>query len=1461
MAIKIRGITVLGYGGLNDLDSSNIAVGAKALSAADAAICCNVVVGADAGTSLNILADNNIIIGHNAQASTSDANNEITLGNDSHSRLRIPGLGLDTNSASSGQVVCWTGSQFTFASASDPNRGVDSAYVSGVVTTEIGNLVDAAPIQLDTLNEIAAAINNDSNFAGTITTLIGTKANASDVLDSADVLSIANAAGLDSTDVTNLIDASYIQARQDFAYGSLDGTPNVLDSADVVNLIDSAYVQIRQSLAASGVDSDAITALVDSAYIQARQDFAYGSLTGTPTLFQGSYDSLSGTPTLFQGSYDSLSGTPNILDSADVAIIAGSISGLDSTGVANLVDSAYVQARQDFAYGSLTGTPNLFQGSYDSLSGTPTLFQGSYDSLSGTPNILDSADVSAIAGSISGLDSTGVKTLLTDGVSHIKFTGAHPSYSEGTIFYDSANGTFGLYGDEADVTLQIGQEEWLRVYNNTGTAIQNGTPVYISGEQNDLPTVAPAAADQDATVHAIGLATHTIENSTIGYVTTRGVVNGVNTTGFASGARIHVGITPGTLSTTAPTYPNYAVDIGYALNIDSNGSMYVNVIDHVFEVARVTGDARIDGDLTVAGNFNLLGSETITQVANLQVADNFVYIGAGDTVITNFAGSGTNDATIKDYYEGDSSVVYNVEIIGTDSTGDTIKWYFGTDSAGLGFDSANGPTSWNLGTDGNTNIPLRYNVTVDFVAASGHDSGDRWFGDAAPVNVDLGLIGNYNTSDAPYTHAGVFRDASDQKFKFFNRYDPEVEGDVNVSDTSFELATVVVNRLEVSAGPNQSAGRVVANVTGDVIGNVTGDLTGSYLGFDSDAIDFIDSAYVQARQDFAYGSLTGTPSILDSADVSAIAGSISGLDSTGVTSLVDAAYVQARQDFAYGSLTGTPNLFQGSYDSLSGVPNLFQGSYDSLTGTPSILDSADVSAIAGSISGLDSTGVTTLIDSDYIETRRPAEAIFSVTNNGFSAYSFTGDGFASSQDNPTIYLQRGLTYKFEVNASGHPFEIRVSDGGSAYSSGVTNNAAQVGNVIFTVPMNAPNTLVYQCTAHSGMIGDIVILSDTSYLDSGNIVDLIDSAYIQARSASSNGGGGAGTDSATVTTIAAALIDSAVDPIDLRYDSFSGDSSTLAFTLTDSSTSEATLVTINGIIQRPTVDYSVSGNTLTMVETPFSGDIIGARTIRGINRYVTVDGIDSTSVVSLIDSAYVQARSAAGGVDSAAITALIDSAYVQARSGGGGGVDSAAITALIDSAYVNSKLTIVGNDVDMLYDSFYVDSNQPTVFTLSESSEINDLLITINGLIQRPFVDYTLDSSIITLSEAATAGSTIGARKLKTETQTVIQQTVNNLTGISYFEATTNTQAISDASYLVDCSSNVVQITLPASPTLGDVVEVIDATGSSETYTITVARNGNNILGAAENFTISTNRAAVKFVYYNASQGWVIGGAT
>ena len=85
------------------------------------------------------------------------------------------------------------------------------------------------------------------------------------------------------------------------------------------------------------------------------------------------------------------------------------------------------------------------------------------------------------------------------------------------------------------------------------------------------------------------------------------------------------------------------------------------------------------------------------------------------------------------------------------------------------------------------------------------------------------------------------------------------------------------------------------------------------------------------------------------------------------------------------------------------------------------------------------------------------------------------DLFPSNQNDPILYLKRAHTYQFVLNASGHPFEILTSSGGSQYNFGVTGNGSSTGHYYIYVPMNAPSTLYYKCTSHSGM-GNVINIS-------------------------------------------------------------------------------------------------------------------------------------------------------------------------------------------------------------------------------------------------------------------------------------------------------------------------------------------------------------------------------------------------
>ena len=82
-------------------------------------------------------------------------------------------------------------------------------------------------------------------------------------------------------------------------------------------------------------------------------------------------------------------------------------------------------------------------------------------------------------------------------------------------------------------------------------------------------------------------------------------------------------------------------------------------------------------------------------------------------------------------------------------------------------------------------------------------------------------------------------------------------------------------------------------------------------------------------------------------------------------------------------------------------------------------------------------------------------------------------------------------------------------------------------------------------------------------------------------------------------------------------------------------------------------------------------------------------------------------------------------------------------------------------------------------------------------------------------------------------------------------------AVAGDNLLIDTASTSVTITLPASPSKGDTVSIMDvsATGGFGSNNVTVNRNGQPIRGAASNLTLNNNNQSIKLRYTNATKGW------
>lgn len=189
-------------------------------------------------------------------------------------------------------------------------------------------------------------------------------------------------------------------------------------------------------------------------------------------------------------------------------------------------------------------------------------------------------------------------------------TAAGATGAVGRLHWNDQDGTLDLGLKGGNVTMQIGQEQFIRVVNKTGADLleANYQCVKISGAQGQRPKVALAMADSDLnSADTIGLVTETIHNNNEGFVTTGGIVRGINTTGSLQGESWNdgdvlylSGTTAGRLTNVKPSAPTHTVIVGFVIYAHANqGKIFVKV-DNGYEIdelhnVKITSPA--DGDV------------------------------------------------------------------------------------------------------------------------------------------------------------------------------------------------------------------------------------------------------------------------------------------------------------------------------------------------------------------------------------------------------------------------------------------------------------------------------------------------------------------------------------------------------------------------------------------------------------------------------------------------------------------------------------------------------------------------------------------------------------------------------------------------------------------------------------------------------------------------------------------------
>ena len=153
---------------------------------------------------------------------------------------------------------------------------------------------------------------------------------------------------------------------------------------------------------------------------------------------------------------------------------------------------------------------------------------------------------------------------------------------------------------------------------------------------------------------------------------------------------------------------------------------------------------------------------------------------------------------------------------------------------------------------------------------------------------------------------------------------------------------------------------------------------------------------------------------------------------------------------------------------------------------------------------------------------------------------------------------------------------------------------------------------------------------------------------------------------------------------------------------------------------------------------------------------TGTAFDSNTILSIIDSAYVQSRVLFDRFDdSADIRSMIDSAYIQSRQiVGGSPWDSAKTTSIIDSAYVQSRVTFPADQVGLdstqtinLIDSAYVQARQ--VDLQRDSAFITNIVDSAYIQFRQLTYDFLDSAEVINLIDSAYVNARANAAGIST----------------------------------------------------------------------------------------------------------------
>jgi len=180
-----------------------------------------------------------------------------------------------------------------------------------------------------------------------------------------------------------------------------------------------------------------------------------------------------------------------------------------------------------------------------------------------------------------GVNTTGDALIADPKLMNVDFSTTNVAAGAvGRLTWNDTDGTLDLGLKGGNVTLQLGQEQVVRIYNETASGFVDMQVVKVTGSSGTRLTADLAKADSDAnSASTIAIMTEPAASHGEGFATTFGLVRQVDTSAFAEGATLYLSpTTAGAITTTRPTAPNHTVILGWCIRSHATqGQIYVNI--------------------------------------------------------------------------------------------------------------------------------------------------------------------------------------------------------------------------------------------------------------------------------------------------------------------------------------------------------------------------------------------------------------------------------------------------------------------------------------------------------------------------------------------------------------------------------------------------------------------------------------------------------------------------------------------------------------------------------------------------------------------------------------------------------------------------------------------------------------------------------------------------------------------